>query len=105
MDVYICPEMQKFRDALDAAKVPWSDSSCEGNEMIPGTCGTTVRVGRKLWSIINGFGTYGGQKFPDKVNRGFLEAWDKTTKNEPVGWLDAEEALKLIGIVPPKHQE
>lgn len=91
--VYVCPEMQKLRDILTEKEIEWHDGSCEKTQI----CQTIIKIGRKRWSAINGFGTEGGKKKIDDPNFGLLELWDYT-KNDPAGWLSAENVLEKIGV-------
>ena len=48
---------------------------------------------------MNGFGTYGGwaglnRGETEEFNMGFIELYD--WENEPIGWLTAEAAMKII---------
>lgn len=51
------------------------------------------------WSVINGFGTYGGwfganPGATEENNMGLLELWEHSS--DPKGWLRAEDVMKEI---------
>lgn len=89
----ICEEMQLFREALDARGVEWVDRSDYGGQPITRT--HFVVDGQK-WSVINGYGTYGGYIPGLYENRGLLEVYALESNEEETGWLTAAEAIKII---------
>lgn len=96
MKAEIVPEMQKFRDMLDERGIPWIDVSDDESKGDYLTCRTHLAFGEKgwNWSIINGYGTYGGWNRIHPENIGLLEAWDFV--HELIGFLTAEQAFNLI---------
>lgn len=84
-------EMQKFRNLLDDAGIEWTDMSVGGSLPIEAT---HFEYKGKIWSVIHGFGTYGGWNNSICDDRGLLEIWDGN--EEPIGFLTAEEAFKII---------
>lgn len=90
-------EMIKFRKMLDDRGIEWEDKSDSESQL--------YRIDRThFWyrnyhySVINGYGTYGGSLNIIK-NKGLLEVMSNAiNEGEPVGWLTAEEAIKLVTI-------
>lgn len=88
-----CDEMIKLRKYLDEKGIIWEDKS----DVRFGISRTHFVVKKKKWSVINGLGTYGGQRLFTKENIGLLELMVKGVNGgEPVGWLKAEEIIKYI---------
>ncbi len=100
----VCDEMKKLRDGLNERKIPWHDASDKGmigdkpsNIWI---CRTHLSIKGIKYSVINGYGTYGGIAFIGQRNKGLLEAWSSAINNgEVTGYLTAEEILKIIDNV------
>lgn len=94
-----CEEMIKLRQALDERGVKWYDGTDYGTISI---CRTHTRVNGKMWSIVHGYGTYGGFNVHTLTDAGLLEAWDMETYSSPVGFLTAAEVIKLMfeGVNP-----
>lgn len=89
-------EMTKLRKLLTEQGIEWHDSSTPPEY--------TIQIDRThfdykgyAWSVINGFGSYGGYSFRSEKNEGLLELMSNAVNGgEPVGYLTAEEAMKLI---------
>lgn len=90
-------EMTKLRKLLTEHGIEWHDSSTPPEY--------TIQIDRTHfdykgfnWSVINGFGSYGGIGiFRDKKNMGLLELMSAAVNDgEPIGYLTAEQAIKLI---------
>ena len=94
MKAEIVPEMQKFRDMLDERGIPWIDVSDDESKGDYLTCRTHLAFGEKDWSIINGYGTYGGWNRIYPENIGLLEVWDYG--HDPIGFLTSEQVFNLI---------
>lgn len=96
-------EMAKFRKLLNDNMVPWHDASKINQFEAPyAPCNTDIYRthfewrGYK-WSVINGFGSYGGWNSIDQKNKGLLELMSEAVNGgEPVGYLTADEAIKLV---------
>lgn len=62
-----------------------------------------VRYGERIlnivafwWSVIHGYGTYGGFSSID-ADRGLLEVMSDAINNgEPIGWLTAERVMQYV---------
>ena len=91
--IYVCEEMKKFRDALDERGIQWTDGS---SGVICPICMTSFKIGRTRFSVINGYGTYGGYWERSPMNKGLLEL--RINSRDPTGYLTAEKALICCGI-------
>ena len=87
---YVCEEMQKLRDGLDERKIPWKDLTDNDGLWI---CRTHFRIKGDLWSVVHGYGSYGGFSSFEK-DKQLLECM--YGGNEPDGWLTAAEVLKMV---------
>lgn len=83
-----CREMEILRIFLTEEDIQWVDKS---DELI---CRTHFDFQKKHYSVINGLGTYGGQMNGSKYNQGLLEVM--IDSDEPIGYLTAEEVVKLM---------
>ena len=92
-EIFICDEMKKLRDALDKVGIPWEDWS-RGNPYP--VCCTKFRIGRTRYSVINGYGSYGGYWERSKLNKGLLEVM--RNNKAPKGWLTAAQVLEYCEI-------
>ena len=108
----ICEEMKKLREMLDNRGIEWHDlSDITSEEIITqlmekglqrGYADTTIwrthfEVDNIKYSVINGFGTYGGFNSFTGHNLGLLECMtEKVNGGEPVGHLTAEEVIHII---------
>lgn len=90
-------EMLRFRAMLTEQGIEWHDSSTPPEYPIQ-IDRTHFDYKGYAWSVINGFGTYGGIGiFRDKKNMGLLELMSNAVNGgEPVGFLTAEQAMKLV---------
>lgn len=99
----ICKEMQKLRQMLDKKNISWNDASevmSEDKEWPMWICRTHFEFKSLNFSVINGFGTYGGwyganPGMTEDENMGLLELMIE--ENEQVGWLKAEDIMKILG--------
>lgn len=89
----ICEEMQKLRDALDKMGVEWVDASEEWTKDFC-ICRTHFSYNNKRYSVINGFGSFGGYYKFSEDNKNLLEIM--LPNNEIEGYLTAEDVLNLI---------
>ena len=95
---YICEEMQKLRDGLDARGIPWIDHSETGDS---GSgywmCRTRFEYNDTIWSVIHGYGSYGGYDVFCKKDSELLECMcDLVNDGEPEGHLTADDVFKLM---------
>lgn len=96
----ICEEMKKLRQMLDEKNIPWHDASevmSEDKDWPMWVCRTHFEYDGLKFSVINGFGTYGGwyganPGMTEKENMGLLEL--VIEGSDPVGWLKAENIMK-----------
>lgn len=99
----VCEEMQKLRKLLDEKNITWIDNSEEfetgSADFEMWICRTKFESEGHHFSVINGFGTYGGWYGANSVteakdNLGQLELM--IDRDEPIGWLTAEEVIYLV---------
>lgn len=91
--IIICNEMKKFRELLDQNEIEWIDASkALDTEMY--ICRTHPK-NHERWSVVNGFGTYGGYFFNEK-NEGRLEVM---IDDKVIGHLNAEKAYMLVEAI------
>lgn len=91
--IIICEEMKKFRELLDQNGIEWIDHS-EALDTERYICRTHSK-NHERWSVINGFGTYGGYFFNEK-NKGRLEVM---IDDKVIGHLNAEKAYMLVEAI------
>lgn len=106
----LCAEMKKLRKQLTERNIEWKDVSIICPESLIETminefgqprqyCDTTIfrthfSYKGKHYSVINGFGTYGGFEPIENKNYGLLECM--YADNVPIGWLTADDIIKII---------
>lgn len=107
----LCEEMKKLRQWLSDNDIVWFDRSTimseEKIDYLMHLCGEIERayfdtsiyrthfiIKGELWSVINGFGTYGGFEPFENKNYGMLEL--RIGDNDPTGWLSADDITKMI---------
>ncbi len=98
----VCKQMQQLRKLLDKKNIPWEDHSedmTKDKDWPMWFCRTWFKYKGIKWSVINGFGTYGGwfganPGHSEKENMGLLELYDGNS--DPKGWLTAEDVMKEI---------
>lgn len=90
----VTDEMQKLRDWLDAHNIEWedkSDAECEA-----WVCRTHFWYNDYKWSVIHGYGTYGGFS-PYAKDIGALELLTNAVGGgEPVGYLSAQNVIEYL---------
>lgn len=84
-------EMQKFRQLLDDVGIKWIDLSDNGGLPIERT---HFECNGNYWSVVHGYGTYGGWFSNIWTDRGLLEI--RCGNDEPIGFLTAEEAFEIV---------
>ena len=92
----ICKEMVKLRKYLDEEGIEWLDASSHARLWI---CRTHFWVNGYRWSVVNGYGTYGGKGIlnENNHNQGLLELMcNYVNGGEPVGWLKAYDVIDYI---------
>ena len=86
-------EMYELRKMLDAEGIDWHDASELGIRPI---WRTHFEYRGYHWSVIHGYGTYGGFSSID-ADRGLLEVMSDAINNgEPIGWLTAERVMQYV---------
>lgn len=81
-------EMELLRQKLSESGVHWWD---ESDELIDRT---KFEIGGNRWSVVNGIGTYGGDRFMAGHNLGLLEL--RIGNNESEGWLTSGDIMEKI---------
>ena len=86
-------EMRELRKMLDAEGIDWHDKSEFG--LCP-IWRTHFEHRGYHWSVIHGYGSYGGPSFLQD-DKGMLELMSNAVnKGDPIGWLTAEEAMQYV---------
>ena len=91
-------EMEKFRSLLDEAGIEWSDDSEMENFAGPDTYMERTKFEHRgySWSVIHGFGSYGGYDRISK-DKGLLELLSVGAGDgSPIGYLTARQAMELV---------
>lgn len=86
----VVKEMQILRDWLTAEGIPWYDDS---DEIM---CRTKFHINGHEWSVINGYGSYGGWTQYDPLNKGKLEVMAPPWGIDPEGHLNASAVILAI---------
>ena len=104
----VVQEMIELRKLLDEYKIEWHDASdpWEMRKIMSDILGEGKDGGIDRthfyhrgfkWSIVNGFGTYGGISFRHGINQGKLElASNAVNCGEPIGYLAAKDCIELV---------
>lgn len=90
----MCEEMVKLREWLDDHEIHYEDDS-DCLSQVYYIHRTKFFVNDNEFSVINGYGTYGGISAFNSVNAGLLECW-VNCKGEPEGFLTAEDVIQKI---------
>lgn len=101
----VCEEMQKLRDGLDGRNIPWEDVSSELQPAFAWICRTHFEFNGTKYSVINGFGTYGGISLATEKNEGLLEMMGEQVVKTPIGYLTAEQILRYIDHEPTRSNK
>ena len=87
-------EMYELRKMLDAEGIDWHDKSELGLRPI---WRTHFEHRGYHWSVIHGFGTFGGFDYFGHEDKGLLEVMSDAINNgEPIGWLTAERVMQYV---------
>ena len=89
---YICSEMQKLREYLDKNQIVWSDNSDDWE--VAWICRTRFKYKKVTWSVIHGYGTYGGIDYFSGMDDQSLEVMIDC--KEPIGYLTAADIIELM---------
>ena len=108
----MCKEMQKLRDKLDEIGIVWEDASSSTPEKIiedmvrdgflrrycdVAIFRTHFTINDVKYSVIYGYGTYGGYEPVFDKDYGVLEVWAETINNgDPCGHMTADDVIKAI---------
>ena len=86
-------EMCRLREMLNKENIDWNDVSEGGNLPITRT---HFWLKGNLWSVIHGYGTFGGWTFTSE-DEGLLELMtDAIPPGEPLGFLTAEQVMTFV---------
>ena len=91
-------EMERLRSLLDEAGIEWWDDSEMDHFSVPDTYmeRTKFEYRGSSWSVIHGFGSYGGYDRISK-DKGLLELLSVGAGDgSPIGYLTARQAMKLV---------
>ena len=87
-------EMETFRDLLDEEQIEWEDVSELNAYPI---YRTHFKHRGFRWSVIHGYGSYGGFSPLTNKDEGLLELMSNAVNDgDPVGWLTAEQAMEYV---------
>lgn len=87
-------EMETLRDMLDEEQIEWQDASSLDAYPVHRT---HFRHRGFKWSVIHGYGTFGGINPLTRKDVGLLELMsDAVNDGDPIGWLTAEEAMEYV---------
>lgn len=112
--MYICNEMQKLRNWLGKNSICWEDVSTDYSQLkeqmndpdFPdlSMCRTHFTINGDKVSVINGWGSYGGNDWHTGERLGLLEIRaDKINDGQPIGWLTADEVISELVKVYDLH--
>lgn len=91
----VCEEMQKLREYLNKHNIQWTDVS--EPYCFSWMCRTHFTLRNNHWSVINGYGSYGGFGTFSPNNEGLLELMtSEVNGGEPVGYLTADDVIKYM---------
>lgn len=92
---HVTPEMVRLRSNLDMLGIAWVDKSSTTPDCW--ICRTHFFINGNRWSVVHGYGTYGGYSFYNDHDAMKLELMTNAQNDgEPIGYLTANEILKLI---------
>lgn len=96
--IRLTKEMKSLRRMLDEKGIEWIDAfSPELPDHKYQIYRTHFSYRGYKWSVVHGYGTYGGYSPLDSIDGGLLELMsDAVNDGDPIGWLTAEEAMKYI---------
>lgn len=100
----MCEEMSKLRKMLDEAGIKWRDvSTVISDELIDAYHADTTIYRTHFehkdyyFSVIHGYGTYGGYYSFSGRDPGLLECrTEKVNGGEPLGWLTADQVMEIV---------
>lgn len=95
--MFNCVELENLKKILDDKKIEWFDMSEYNSIDDVDLSIERIHIFQKNihFSIVNGFGTYGGYRTFDNKNLGLLELYG-TGIDDPIGFLTAEEAFEKM---------
>ena len=94
MPFRVCSEMEDLREYLTKQQITWTDVSSKDDKYW--ICRTHFWLNGNRWSIIHGYGTYGGFSELDK-DSSLLELWASPVNDgDPVGYLTGKQVIEYI---------
>ena len=95
-EMRVCDEMKRLRKYLDEKGISWSDKS-EVYYSKFWICRTHFELNGYKWSVIHGYGTFGGIMMWNNKDNGLLELMTECIDGgEPRGSLTADEVIELM---------
>ena len=89
-------EMIRLRKLLTALGIEWRDQS---EDFYLPLDRTKFMINGFEWSVIHGYGSYGGYDFYSNIDRGLLELMTSCVNNgDPIGYLTADDVLDYVKI-------
>lgn len=90
---HVDPEMIRLRSELDRRGIEWFDRSSTDKYWI---CRTLFYHNHYSWSVIHGYGTYGGISIFSGIDHGLLELYTDEISPEPIGSLTAKDIFEYL---------
>ena len=95
MPFRVCSEMEDLREYLTKHNIEWWDKSYTKDEYW--ICRTHFMINHNNWSVIHGFGTYGGICTFSNRDWCLLELMTSALNGgEPIGNLSAKQVIEYI---------
>ena len=92
-EFYICCEMNILRNYLDKHEIKWEDISYHPENM-RWICRTRFIFNGIVYSVIHGYGTWGGVFGKKNTDYGLLEFYN--FHSAPVGYLTADDIISRV---------
>lgn len=86
-----CEELKKLKEYLKSKNIPYTTPNTDGDYPINRV---KFNIGINNFSVINGYGTYGGFDAVYKENQGLLEIM--INDNNVIGCLTCESVINII---------
>lgn len=90
-----CNEMKKLKRWLKDRGVKYE--CYDDYDQVRAIARIHFKINGCKWSCIHGYGTQGGRSCVNEKDPGLLELYALNRKNDPIGFLTAEEVIKIVG--------